>query len=855
MKQILMATLSLWTVIMAQGAEYFMTGDDVAPTSSLIDGTNWDNGQPPAVGNSYRTAKLLRTPENSNHYIFAGDQLTLDTSATFAWKSAGNLTVSNLVFNGGTLAHWMSNGARLYGCITVNPGKTFVIQAVETSARWFEIYAPISGSGAIELQMYQTNTLKQASFFGDNSGFTGQIRLRGKGKFGICSETGLGANPAAFTYNRLDFGGTTLIITNSLTLDDPNRGLHLNTLNTGFNVPGGVFEINNQATATIACLISGAGPLTKRGNGTLLLATNHTYTGITTVEAGTLRLALGASLASPAVTASGPTSVIAGEGTLHNVTLAGGGRLATEKGGLSVADLSVLNTTEITFAVDLSEADPETALIRVGGALTKQPLQVFQFTINTNNTTAVPYQLLTAPNLADFADFDFCVSPPWIGQLSRAEDGLGGDILLFTPTPPQNIITKKVTDNTNESAFTEGSKWSDGMAPTPDKSYLYNNGYTLRTPQNGSLTFNGGQLIIDKSATLALKGAGTPTIPDLVMMNDAVFGMWEGAGSRMAGAILLYPLLEAGRSYAMRVTSSNMGRDLDLTSTLSGYGDLLLQAQGDPAYDSTSYFLNGDNSDYFGKIRVDGNSNLWLTVTSEINIGGLPPAFRPDQLVFNGGGIRVTNHVVLDDPGRGITLLATGGTSPVNTGAGAFLAGTTPEQRRYEGGGTFRPEPESVTLTVNCPVTGPGRLIKEGTGTLVLGGDNSYTGVTQISAGRLEPVTASALGTGPVLLKPAGRLLRRYPGAPLPAGVELGGAISFESGSAVRVELDAGQSLTGKFTLPLFLLAEGESLDPADVPIEHEFKNYRAVVSNSTLGSRVLVSVTLTFQGTLLMLQ
>ena len=852
MKQILIATLSLCAAMMAQAVDQTMLRGDPSGTSSFISGTNWNDGLPPSAGKTYLINQTFRTPENSIDYVFAGDKLTMQS--TLAWKSVGAITISNLVVNGGVLQQWRGGAGRLYGNITVNAGKTFVIGASGSSERTFEIYSSVSGDGNIEIQMYMTDAfLKQTTFLADNSGFTGQIRLRGQGKFGICSEEALGAAPATFINNELDFGGSTLIITNSLTLDDPNRGLYLNTLTSGNNVPGGVFEVKNLATATVACVISGAGPLTKRGDGTLVLATNDTYTGITTVEAGTLRLDPDGSMASPTLVVGGATAAVSGEGTLGDVTLVDGGRLMAEKEGWDLGDLNVSNTTEATFAIDLADADPATTLIRLSGTLSKQPLQVFQFVVNTNNTTSVPYKVLSAPNLSDFGDYDFCVNPPWIGQLSRADDGMGGAVLLFTPTSPEKIITKVEAEDAGDSAFTLGEKWSDGMIPSVDKTYLYNNGNTFRTPENGSLTFGGGRLIIDKSATLALKGLGTPTITNLVMMNDSFFGMWEGAGSRMAGDVLMYPLRDSGRTYAMRISSSNMGRDMDLYSTLYGYGDLLLQPRGDSNYDGTIYSLLGDNTNYFGKIMVDGNSNSVLRVTSETGIGGVPPVFRSNHLTFNGGGISVTNDVTLDDLNRGITLQAYGGTSGTGSNAGAFTNGTPAELRRYEGGCSFRPESEVVTLTVNCPITGPGTLIKDGMGAMIIGGDNSYTGLTQIIAGKLEPISANAFGTGPVLLKPEGRLLRSYPGPNLPNGVELGGSITFESGSAVRVEIEAGESATGNFSLALFLLAEGDSVDPEDVPVEHDLGNYRAVVSTSMVGSRELVSVALVYQGTIIL--
>jgi autotransporter-associated beta strand protein len=245
-----------------------------------------------------------------------------------------------------------------------------------------------------------------------------------------------------------------------------------------------------------------------------------------------------------------------------------------------------------------------------------------------------------------------------------------------------------------------------------------------------------------------------------------------------------------------------------------------------------------------------------VRVVSEEKLGANPPLFRADQLSFNGGGVSVTNDVTLDDGNRGITLLATGGTASTTTDAGGFTNNTPVEVRRYEGGCTLRPESNTVTLTVTCPITGAGTLIKKGDGTLVLGGANTYTGQTLVVSGTLEPASATALGTGPVLLKPAGRLLRRYPGAALPNGVALGSTLAFEPGSAVAVEFTEGYSVSGNVTVPLFTMPTGVALDPASVPVVHGLANYKStVVTSDAGGGRTLFSVQLAFQGSVMMLK
>jgi autotransporter-associated beta strand protein len=55
-------------------------------------------------------------------------------------------------------------------------------------------------------------------------------------------------------------------------------------------------------------------------------------------------------------------------------------------------------------------------------------------------------------------------------------------------------------------------------------------------------------------------------------------------------------------------------------------------------------------------------------------------------------------------------------------------------------------------------IAGPGALVKQGSGTLVLSGQNSYRGGTTITGGTLTAASASALGNGPVQVGGAGTL-------------------------------------------------------------------------------------------------
>jgi autotransporter-associated beta strand protein len=65
------------------------------------------------------------------------------------------------------------------------------------------------------------------------------------------------------------------------------------------------------------------------------------------------------------------------------------------------------------------------------------------------------------------------------------------------------------------------------------------------------------------------------------------------------------------------------------------------------------------------------------------------------------------------------------------------------------------------TATINSVLAGNAGLNKTGAGTLILGGANSYSGVTTVSAGTLRLANAAALGSGNVTLA-GGTLLHDF---------------------------------------------------------------------------------------------
>jgi autotransporter-associated beta strand protein len=145
-----------------------------------------------------------------------------------------------------------------------------------------------------------------------------------------------------------------------------------------------------------------------------------------------------------------------------------------------------------------------------------------------------------------------------------------------------------------------------------------------------------------------------------------------------------------------------------------------------------TWTLSGDSSStYTGRLTVGNGS---VQIASEASLGAAPGSFVANQLTLgdttNRGVLRSTANASLS-ANRGVTLAAGGG--------GFNVAGST-------------------SLTVSSAVAGVGALVKDGVGTLLLAGSNSFTGGVTVNAGLLAIADADALGTGPAAVSSGGVL-------------------------------------------------------------------------------------------------
>ncbi|MFA7708288.1 MAG: autotransporter domain-containing protein, partial [Candidatus Pacearchaeota archaeon] len=157
-------------------------------------------------------------------------------------------------------------------------------------------------------------------------------------------------------------------------------------------------------------------------------------------------------------------------------------------------------------------------------------------------------------------------------------------------------------------------------------------------------------------------------------------------------------------------------RDAAIDAQSGSSSTILAGTQGLTKTTSGTVTLTGANT-YTGKTAINGGT---LVISADSGLGAAPGTIVADQLSSNGGTLQSTADMTLNS-NRGFTLSGSGTTLSVNSG---------------------------TILTYNGIVTGGSSLTKDGTGTLSLGGANTHTMNTNVSAGTLTITNAAALGPG-----------------------------------------------------------------------------------------------------------
>jgi autotransporter-associated beta strand protein len=519
---------------------------------------------------------------------------------------------------------------------------------------------------------------------------------------------------------------------------------------------------------------SGTNGLTKTGDGELLLTGNSSYSGTTTIIAGTLKIGNGGSsgsLYAPSVPWNGNLS-FGGAGAIVN-----DGTLIYDIAGGAVyvnRTISGLGTVSVTGNQSVHFADGTT--ISTTGA------QAYSATATGNRYHGF--------NLADNASVALTSfgAISMTGMLGTANSNTGrmaintsagnGDVTLNTPVGVSGVDygLAELTVNAGAGAITLGTHngltWGTVNAISltggaVNATANLNSFSTLTVTNSVDGTFSG---VLSGSGAMTKAGDGTlvltanNTFSGGTIINGGTLQIGNGGGGSLAGGSAV--VIAAG---GRLVNATTNGNSLSLAVlTLTG-GELA--ATNTPAWNLGNYLLRGD-------VTVGGS--VLSTISADVRVG-----FGEDR-VFTVADV---------DGGSGVDLLISGKIShydfnswgyATKAGAGTMkISGVNDIGRLTVNAGLLILEEEGISglrdgglinnatadfsvffaKTASFVITGSGSLSKSGIGTLTLTAHNSYTGGTNVNEGTLNIDAqgnqgASAVGVNKAVSVASGATLR-----------------------------------------------------------------------------------------------
>ncbi|MGH6734972.1 MAG: autotransporter-associated beta strand repeat-containing protein [Methyloceanibacter sp.] len=677
-----------------------------------------------------------------------GGSLAL-TSGTLT-LSAANTYSGTTTVDGGTLE--LGDGGSIMTDVTVNTGAVFAFNKTALGDSPFGFDGIITGAGGVTklgdgvVNLTAVNTYEGSTTISDGTlalGATGSIEdssvvnVAGGATFDISATTGA-------SIVDLEGNGTVELGDETLTLTDA------------------------LAATIFSGVIQGTGGLTLIGDSSETLTGANTYTGATTLNAGTqLFLNAGGSIAA--------SEVVTVDGTLNILAHTGGASITSLAGAATGSVVLGVNTLTLTAADDTFAG----VISSIGGGLTVEGGTQTLSGVNTySGATAIDalgslflsgsgsISQSSVVTVDGLFDIDGTTSGASITSLAGAgEVNLGNETLDITAAA--DTFSGAIMGTGGSVAITGGTQTFSGINTYTGTTTISGDAtLSIGADTNvgvGAVIFNDGTLDLTAAFTLdnaVTLGAGGGTIDTSVAGDDTFSGVISGAG----------PLTKTGPA-TLTLTGINSytgATNIDETTlALMGTGSIAQSSVVDIALDATfdiSGLAPGDGTsirDLQGSGNVDlGDKTLALTAATAAAFSGVIDGTGGIDLL--GGtetftGINTYDGATFIDEGATLGLTSTGSIaqSSTVTADGTFNISGVDDPGTdivsLDGGGSVVLGIKTLTLTnangaFGGVIGGTGGLTLDG-GTEILTGANTYTGLTTINDGILQIGNGGAIGS------------------------------------------------------------------------------------------------------------
>ena len=281
---------------------------------------------------------------------------------------------------------------------------------------------------------------------------------------------------------------------------------------------------------------------------------------------------------------------------------------------------------------------------------------------------------------------------------------------------------------------------------------------------SGALALRAGRLVANHANALGSNGGGTTTVSSGATLEVKTTSDFYESTTLAGGTLLLSSgaAQTIGSSIATSTTSTTSTIDVAAGTTptfsgaLSGDGNLIKAGGGNLILTTNSTVagaltVNGGKF-VLGAAGTTGSINSVSSIT--VDTGAALRINRSDDFVFSKviigqGGLEKAgnNNLTLDSNHTytGVTKVENGTLTLGNVGTSGLLDSSVGGIQLVTSTTTLAFN-RTDNFTLNAAITGAGALVKNNLGTVTLGGDSSYTGLTTINAGAIAVTHANALG-------------------------------------------------------------------------------------------------------------
>lgn len=579
--------------------------------------------------------------------------------------NSGTLSVSNTHNLGTTSAEVTFSGDSTlqdtFG-ISSPPTRPFVIETgvtatfSTTKGKTTTIDGAVSGSGDIDI-------VSGTVVFGNaNTSYSGNVTVSSGATLGFTGTGSLGSNAISVIENStlsLNTGSTPITVTPDVTLDVPNGN-----------------------TATRTGVISGVGPvLTTPSGGTLILEAVNTYVGGTEIEAGTLEIGSGGSIAGTGVVTidSGATFALGTSASIDG--LSGSGSVT-----LGANNLTISSTSNTTYAGVLGEVSTTGTITVAGsGVFTLEGSNNFANAIIQTGTLSVSSVGNLGTGGVEFSRYGTLQDTAGLTIPNTITLDFGATGIIQNISGASTVLEGQITGSGNF-AISQGTVELNNTGSSPN-----DYGGTTRIASSAILSFsdtaqlgNTSSVLLD-GGTLLMTGTGTLSTPVVLSPNSTI--------------------------------DVDSGSTLTVNGNISGAGKLIVAPSGG------TLELKGGTNSYAGGTEVQGTLSLvgagtYAITTSLSGTGTLD--------VKSGGTFDI--HAIKGTDGTPVTAID-----------GLIGAGTV------QLGGNILAIDSTSNTTFGGVIEGSGGIDITGSGTFTFGSTaaNTYTGQTTIASDASLEISAA----------------------------------------------------------------------------------------------------------------